>query len=76
MERVLAHAGVADAAPVTADMIDFEEDAFETNHNDLADVSAFVPALREAFAAPAADLQALIDEFWPELHFRGVPDEL
>ena len=32
--------------------------------------------MRAAFAQPMAELQLLMDTFWPEVGFTGLPDEV
>lgn len=72
---MLRHAGVLDAQP-------FSESAMERTkgfvgvHHDEPDISHLLPRLRQAFAQPQAELHALLDTFWPEMGFEGVPAEL
>ena len=74
--KVLAHAGIEDPAEVTDDMVNLEDKAFVREQEPEPDISEQVARMREAFAQPMAELQLLMDEFWPAADFRGIPEEL
>lgn len=78
-DRVLQHSELVDPAPVTDAMIaeasGFSGDHFKKTLPD-ADFEHMLPAMRELFAQPEADLKRLINEFWPEMDFHGLAHEL
>ena len=73
--EVLEHGGVTDPEPFTDEM-HAATIGFNGKNLPEPDIAHLVPQLRRLFEKPMADLQALINEHWPELDFQGIPDEL
>ena len=75
-QQILGHTGIPNPAPVTDDMVDLEDGAFKREELPEPDITAQVGRMRQAFAKPMQELQWLMDRYWPDIEFQGLPDEV
>lgn len=77
LNDIIAHAGLEGAAPFTEELIASEEGFKNRLGEGVPDeLEPLLPEMRALFERPSAVLARLIAEFWPDLGFSELEDEV